>query len=299
MESNFGILLKTVLDSSGIGGADIKEVQKVVDKYKVNINTDLDKAKLIKSVKDIVPKLEAELQKETGIKIKVSDSAIKNTVNQVFKDNQRLQMELDKILHDISSKTDRRYIKWKDIETGCFSDTRIDHSTILKCFERKNMDAFSYIKSQGFMMNPSSFSFHYTFDDGERVLSSMEYDFSVFLKEECNYQYKKDYNRDIKYKDFLSFKENSNHNCDYEFIVDNDRFYIEIAGIITNKNNDWETKHYSSIQEQNYQKKMIFKKKLLEENNIKYLFLFPEDFLNNDYKTKFINFVNFKGENVA
>ena len=207
--------------------------------------------------------------------------------------------KLDKILHDISSKTDRRHIKWKDIETGCFSDTRIDHSTILKCFERKNMDAFSYIKSQGFMMNPSSFSFHYTFDDGERVLSSMEYDFSVFLKEECNYQYKKDYNRDIKYKDFLSFKENSNHNCDYEFIVDNDRFYIEIAGIITNKNNDWETKYYSSIQEQNYQKKMIFKKKLLEENNIKYLFLFPEDFLNNDYKTKFINFVNFKGGNVA
>ena len=44
---------------------------------------------------------------------------------------------------------------------------------------------------------------------------------------------------------------------------------------------------------------MIFKKKLLEENNIKYLFLFPEDFLNNDYKTKFINFVNFKRGNVA
>ena len=39
--------------------------------------------------------------------------------------------------------------------------------------------------------------------------------------------------------------------------------------------------------------------KALEENNIKYLFLFPEDFLNNDYKTKFINFVNFKRGNVA
>lgn len=207
--------------------------------------------------------------------------------------------KLDKILHDISQKTNRKYIKWKDIETGTFSDTRIDHSTILKCFERENIDVFLYIKSKGFQMNPSSFSFHYTFDDGERVVSSMEYDFSAFLKEECNYQYKKDYNRDVKYRDFLTFKENSNHNCDYEFIIGNNKYYVEIAGIITNRNDDWENNQYSSIQEQNYQKKMIFKKELLESNDMNYLFLFPEDFLDDKYKKKFIDFIQTQERRIA
>ena len=47
---------------------------------------------------------------------------------------------------------------------------------------KKQFAFFAYIKSKGFMMNPSSFSFHYTFDDGERVVSSMEYDFSQFVE---------------------------------------------------------------------------------------------------------------------
>ena len=45
-------------------------------------------------------------------------------------------------------------------------------------------------------MNPSSFSYHYTYDDGERVVSSMEYEFSSYLRS-LGFNYNKNYYRDV------------------------------------------------------------------------------------------------------
>ena len=44
---------------------------------------------------------------------------------------------------------------------------------------------------------------------------------------------------------------------------------------------------------------MIFKKELLESNDINYLFLFPEDFLDDKYKEKFINFIQTQERRIA
>ena len=198
--------------------------------------------------------------------------------------------KLDKILHDISLKTDRRHIKWKDIETGCFSDTRIDHTTILKCFERKNMDAFSYIKSQGFMMNPSSFSFHYTFDDGECVVSSMEYEFSSYLRS-LGFEYKKGYYRNVLYKTFSD--EQSKMNCDYKIMIDGTPLYVEIAGIIYNcKDDSWRDHKFASKKENEYRDKMIKKEKRLIESGQHFLFLFKTEMFNDEYKTILQNEIN-------
>ncbi|WP_099467734.1 phage tail tape measure protein [Konateibacter massiliensis] len=92
----FKVLLQAVLDSSGIGKSDISEVQKVLDKYHLNLAADLNKAELIKTVKQILPELEAELKKVTGIDIKIDDKTIEKTINQVIGDNRRLQTELEK-----------------------------------------------------------------------------------------------------------------------------------------------------------------------------------------------------------
>lgn len=104
----FKVLLQAVLDSSGIGKSDIAEVQKVLNKYHLNLTTDLDKAELIKTIKHIIPELEAELKKITGVEIKIDDRTLEKTINQVIKDNQRLQSEMEKTAQkaeDVSKRT--------------------------------------------------------------------------------------------------------------------------------------------------------------------------------------------------
>lgn len=109
--------------------------------------------------------------------------------------------ELDKILDNIESHTDRKYISWGDIESEINNPKHLDHKTLTKSFKREGVDIFAYIKSKGFMMNPSNFSFHYTFDDGECVVSSMEYEFSSYLRL-LGFEYKKGYYRNVLYKTF-------------------------------------------------------------------------------------------------
>lgn len=192
---------------------------------------------------------------------------------------------LDNILDDFSCSNDKRIITWKDIENNQISN--IDHKTLKSAFDREQIDLFSYIKSRGFSMNPSNFSHRYIFDDGEKVLSSMEYDVSSYLKSQ-GLVYKSDYKRDVMYKNFLLYDKSSKMNCDYVIF---NNYYLEVLGMITNSFNDWETHIYPSLIEQEYQKKMLMKKELLENNNLNYLFLFSEDFINDAYITKINHFI--------
>lgn len=194
---------------------------------------------------------------------------------------------LDVILDNISNSTDRKFISWKDIEDKKYNPRGTEHKTFTRSFKSAEVDIFAYIKSKGFMMNPSSFSFHYTFDDGERVVSSFEYDFSQFLKS-LGYIYQDTYQRDVLYRTFVPGIKKSKANCDYVININGVFYYIEIAGII---NKNWETTIYSSKQEIDYQEKMRQKKEWLETTGVKYLFLFQEDFRSDEYKfltTKFL-----------
>ena len=190
---------------------------------------------------------------------------------------------LDEVLQKIRKDTDRDFISWYDIENSKYNTNPLDHKTLTKAFKREGMDIFSYIKSQGFQMNPSSFSFHYTFDDGERVVSSMEYDFSKYLRS-LGLKYNKDYFRDVMYKKFSD--EKSKMNCDYKIMIDGTPLYIEIAGIIYNCiDGDWHTHTFSSKRENDYKDKMLRKENRLIENNCHYVFLFKPDIFSENYKT--------------
>lgn len=85
--NDFKVLLQAVLDSSGIGKSDIAEVQKVLEKYHINLTADLNKAELVKTVKQIVPDLEKELKKITGVNIKINDTDLIKAINQVEKNS--------------------------------------------------------------------------------------------------------------------------------------------------------------------------------------------------------------------
>lgn len=84
--NDFKVLIQAVLDSGSIGQNDIAKIQKVINKYHVNLAADLDSATILAEIKKIVPQLEAELKKTTGINIKINDSAILKSINQINKE---------------------------------------------------------------------------------------------------------------------------------------------------------------------------------------------------------------------
>ena len=92
MNDDLSALLKVILDSSGIGNADISKIEKVLEKYTVNVSAQLDKTQLINSVKTVLPQIIKEISQisDTDIKIDIDDSLIEKSINQVIQDGKRL-----------------------------------------------------------------------------------------------------------------------------------------------------------------------------------------------------------------
>ena len=95
--NNFEVLLQAVLNTNSIGQSDISKIQKVIDKYHLNLTADLDKASVISEIKKIVPQLESELKKITGVDIKIDDSSLIKAFNQAEKQAENLIKKIDKL----------------------------------------------------------------------------------------------------------------------------------------------------------------------------------------------------------
>jgi hypothetical protein len=190
---------------------------------------------------------------------------------------------IDKVLENFKLHNNRKYINWTDIENIEIDGYKCEHKTIINAFKRENIDFFAYIKSKGFVMNNNNWSYKYTFDDGEKIVSSMEYDVSKYLKE-IGLIYKKDYFRDVRYSTFSN--EESKINCDYKICFRDKILYVEVAGMIHYKNNLWRKYDFKNKKNNDYRDKMVKKEKILKNNNCNYLFLFPDDFYNDDYIRK-------------
>jgi len=178
---------------------------------------------------------------------------------------------------------DRGFVSWKEIEKG----TNVEHKTLIKTFENNGGSIYQYLASLKITLNPNGYGYSKLLESGEKVISSMEYKFSTFLEDQ-GIHFNQDYKRDVLYRTFLPYGNKSKMNCDY---VIWDDYYVEVAGLISNKNNDWDTREYKYKKHDAYQKKMILKRQLLEDNNKRYLFLFPEDFDDESYTEKFYEFI--------
>ena len=95
--NDFRVLLQAVLDSNSIGQDDINKIQKVISKYHLNLTADLDKASVIAEIKKIVPQLEAELKKMTGVDIQINDNALIKAFNQIEKQAESTAQKINKI----------------------------------------------------------------------------------------------------------------------------------------------------------------------------------------------------------
>ena len=201
---------------------------------------------------------------------------------------------LKETLLNIKDKTGRTDISWSDIENPIYykNNKAINHKTYMNIFKKNNADIYLYIKNLGFSLGKKYFSNFYIFEDGERTTSSLEYDFSKFLRDEYNFIYGKDYYRNVMYKEFTNH--NGKMDCDYCIHINNRKIYIELAGMIYNPiNGGWRNHTYSSKRENGYRDKMIEKENLLIRSNCDYLFLFSADFKNNKYKSILKNKLNF------
>lgn len=141
------------------------------------------------------------------------------------------------------------------------------------------------LKSLGFELQKSGSGFNYTFDDGERVVSMYEYKFSNFLRQN-NLIYNRDYFRSIKYKTLTTIYK-GNMNCDYEIHINGRIFYVELAGILGNKEHQECYRNNIPIKsksKEKYRLGLMSKKEIFEKENLEYYILLPDDMNENTYK---------------
>lgn len=101
MDTNqLAVIIQTILDEKGVVN-DIPRIQKVLEKYTMNLAAEMDKKSLIKSVQSVLPSVIKELRNIPGVQIPVdidfSDGKlIEKACNQVEQANKRLQAEFAK-----------------------------------------------------------------------------------------------------------------------------------------------------------------------------------------------------------
>ena len=198
---------------------------------------------------------------------------------------------LTDMLLDYKSKTENPYITWEIIESGLYGQAKINHKSIIKSFNENDVDLYTYVRSFDLMFNPSLFSNTYTFEDGEKADSNYEYALSIYLRS-IGLKYKQDYLRTVKYNTF--HQEKSKMTCDYLIQTKGFEIYIEVAGMISNfENEDWKTHDYINKVTNGYRDKMIYKEQIFKQHNLKYMFIFANEMKDGTYKKKLLERLQF------
>lgn len=138
--NDFRVLLQAILDSSGIGKSDIAEVQKVLEKYHLNLTADLNKADLIKKVKQIIPDLEKELKKITGVDIKINDSDLIKAVKQIERESLKAANAVEKITSESQRLSKINTIKtWADNNSKSMKLLGVNVNGVLDKLQNPNL----------------------------------------------------------------------------------------------------------------------------------------------------------------
>lgn len=168
-----------------------------------------------------------------------------------------------------------------------FMDVNIvsDMTTLKRHCELENTTLNKIIESYGCIMQPSGNGLNHIFSDGEKVVSKYEYDFSMYLRHN-GLVFGKDYFRDIRYKN-IDEVYTGNMNCDYKIIVNDVVIYIELAGILGNKEHQIAYRENTPIKSKSkelYRTKLNEKRDMFERNNLEYYILLPDEMNETTYK---------------
>ena len=83
MDDQFQVLINAVLDSKSIGSADIAKIQKALEKYTINLSTQIDEAQVVAEIKKVVPELQKYLKDKFDIDIEINDDDLLKAYKQI------------------------------------------------------------------------------------------------------------------------------------------------------------------------------------------------------------------------
>lgn len=218
------------------------------------------------------------MQRELGLPVP-SDYRILN--------NNELLSEIHHICDTIYLSEKRKVITSSDIdELGSYSS----YSQFDNRFIKIGTSLRDVIEEYGFHFQPPGSGMNYYFEDGEHTTSKYEYDFSRFLRNK-GFIYNQTYFRNVEYKTFAK-NYDGKMNCDYVVLNENSVIYIELAGMLGNKDHQLAFRNNTHISnsksKETYRLKLNKKKELFENNNLTFYILLPDDMNENTY----INIIN-------
>lgn len=158
-------------------------------------------------------------------------------------------------------------------------------STIRRHCELDGTNLRDVIKSYGCELQQCGNGMNHRFEDGEYTSSKYEYDFSRFLRDN-GFEYGKTYFRNIYYKK-LDNEYSGNMNCDYCIDFDGQLVYIELAGILGNKEHQDAYRNNTPLKsksKEEYRLKLNQKREMFERNNLEYYILLPDEMNEETYK---------------
>ena len=207
------------------------------------------------------------MKAELGLEIIMEDMVNKS------RNFKTLQMDIMKLCKNIYEKENRKIITLTDIDKN--EDT-LSSQTYTSIFKQNNTTLREFLKSIGFSMVRAGRGLNYMFEDGEKVKSSYEYEFSRYLRETLGLEFNKDYVRDIKYKTFVKDEYKRRLDCDYIINYQGRTIYIEVTGLLRDYDKYYyEDRIINSKSKEKYRIKLMEKEKMLKENNLEYYLLFP------------------------
>lgn len=158
-------------------------------------------------------------------------------------------------------------------------------STIRRHCELDGTTLRDMVELYGCKLQQSGNGMNHRFEDGEYTSSKYEYDFSVFLRDN-GFEYGKTYFRNIYYKK-LDDEYKGNMNCDYCIDFGGQVVYIELAGILGNKEHQEAYKNnipLKSKSKEEYRQKLNQKREIFERNNLEYYILLKDEMNKTTYK---------------
>lgn len=193
----------------------------------------------------------------------------------------------EEILDDIRIVCEK--VKSEDRNIVMYSDFKklfdLELSTIRRHCELENTTLNEIVKMYGCELQQCGNGMNHTFNDGEKVVSRYEYDFSNFLRNN-GFEYNKSYFRNIYYSNFDE-EYDGNMNCDYCIDFNGQLVYIELAGILGNKQHQDAYRNNIPIKsksKEEYRQKLNQKREIFERNNLEYYILLPDEMNEDTYK---------------
>ena len=190
-------------------------------------------------------------------------------------------MNLIKFVCEKIKSTGRNIIMYSDFE----EHTNLDITKFRRHCKLENTTLNDIVKLYGCELQRAGNGMNHKFEDGEFTVSKYEYDFSQFLREN-GFEYDKTYFRNIYYKT-LDNEYAGNMNCDYCVNINGHLIYIELAGILGNKEHQNAYKNnipLKSKSKEEYRQKLNQKRDMLERNGLEYYILLPDEMNENTYK---------------